>query len=362
MSVNKGLSIYKNGASGVTPEDVEQLILQNGKGVFYADYNITSRDDVMAAINDGKSIICRRTNNDSSTDYATLDFKGGLDDLEFFGVHDSKILKFTLSSADVWSYQETTIGGDNPILFYDENVYYDDINWNAIVTANKLIIIRHEYQNYCFWIAKYYWESFVILSCIPWHDSDSSTSNNGIKLGYYIWTRNSGQTKGGQFRSNYQRRYIDILFPPFSGGKRFAYRTGNDNTTVQWGSINEVPTTSGHYNQTLRSKNDGSYGWEPTINDIRLYYDSTWKIDKNYTDIKSLINLDRPVRVKLEVGTNDNIYLDFVRDYTNSGTQATDYLIFQKNLIDVAAGSMDCYTLKIMGDNTISYTHTIYTM
>lgn len=365
MSINKGLSIYKYGAGGVTPEDVEELIAQNGKGAFIAEYGVTSYEDVTTALYANKTLFVKTIIDGNTVFGVYTDWAAN--EVHFTSFYNNKIYDIYVVALLSNHWRMNTVNIDSPILQIDNNTYFDDIartpdNFNNIL-KKKIIVVNlsaYGYMGRIFAVLTNYsyYNEWLGFSYIP---SDTGDYNNTFfSMGYFWWHRNSSATKGGTLNITNERNFV---FPSPSGSAHsFFYYNGS---YIVWKNENDflfVPTTSGHYNQTLRSKNDGSYGWEPTINEIRLYYDSTWKVDKNYTDIKSLINLDRPVRTKLEVGTNDNIYLDFVRDYTNSGTQATDYLIFQKNIIDVAAGSMDCYTLKIMGDSTISYTHTIYTM
>lgn len=57
MGVYRGQSVYND--SQVTPEDIEELIEQNGKGVFFVDYGQTTYQDALSAYNDGKILFCR---------------------------------------------------------------------------------------------------------------------------------------------------------------------------------------------------------------------------------------------------------------------------------------------------------------
>lgn len=70
MGVYLGQSVYND--SQVTPEEVEELIEQNGKGVFWAQYNVTSYDDTLAAFDDGKIILCKNQNGDDTQIFSLI--------------------------------------------------------------------------------------------------------------------------------------------------------------------------------------------------------------------------------------------------------------------------------------------------
>lgn len=87
MGVYLGDSIYN---SGLTKKEVEEMIEENGKGVFFADYNVTSYNDVLAAYNDGKIVIAKYT--DSDTDYYLTLWSFGSDTFNFVCVENEKVL------------------------------------------------------------------------------------------------------------------------------------------------------------------------------------------------------------------------------------------------------------------------------
>lgn len=107
MGVYLGNSVYND--SQVTLEKVEELIEENGKGVFYAEYNVTSYDDVKTAYDDGKIVIAKYSQSSSggsSYDYFTLvNFNQamGHSQFVFVEVRTEKLLKkFDLTNDNGW--------------------------------------------------------------------------------------------------------------------------------------------------------------------------------------------------------------------------------------------------------------------
>lgn len=73
MGINHGESIYND--SQVTEEKVKDLIEKNGKGIFLAEYDVTSYSDILAAYNEEKLIITKFSAG-GYTVYAPLTFIG----------------------------------------------------------------------------------------------------------------------------------------------------------------------------------------------------------------------------------------------------------------------------------------------
>ena len=107
MGVYLGQSVYND--SQVTEEKVEELIEENGKGVFFADYDVTSYEDVKAAYDDGKIVIAiysQSSSGGSSYDYFTLvnyNQAMGHSEFVFVEVRTEKVRKnFNLTKENGW--------------------------------------------------------------------------------------------------------------------------------------------------------------------------------------------------------------------------------------------------------------------
>ena len=74
MGAYLGQSVYND--SQVTEEWVEEQIEENGKGVFWVTYGTTTKDEITAAVNNGKICVLKDTNPAGAVDYAVLTFKG----------------------------------------------------------------------------------------------------------------------------------------------------------------------------------------------------------------------------------------------------------------------------------------------
>jgi hypothetical protein len=162
-------------------------------------------------------------------------------------------------------------GGDSPILEIDHNTYFDDIartqqNFNNILTK-KVIVVNlsaYGYMGRVFAVLTNYsyYTEWLGFSYIPADFGDYG--NTTLGMGYFWWHRNSSATKGGTFNPTNESLFF---FPSVSGSThRFLYYNGS---RTEWKSEDDfrfVPTTSGHYNQNLRSGLNGTFQWEPDLN------------------------------------------------------------------------------------------------
>lgn len=137
MGVYLGQSVYND--SQVTEEKVEELIEENGKGVFFAEYDETSYNDVATAYDEGKIVIAvyrQSSAAGSSYDYFTLvnyNQAMGHSEFVFVEVRTEKLLKkFNLTNDNGWGPLTTvTIGLPTSTAADSEKVLTVDSNGEA---------------------------------------------------------------------------------------------------------------------------------------------------------------------------------------------------------------------------------------
>ena len=137
MGVYLGQSVYND--SQVTEKKVEELIEENGKGVFFAKYNETTYNDVATAYDEGKIVIAvyrQSSAAGSSYDYFTLvnyNQAMGHSEFVFVEVRTEKILKkFNLTNDNGWGPLTTvSIGLPTSTAADSEKVLTVDSNGDA---------------------------------------------------------------------------------------------------------------------------------------------------------------------------------------------------------------------------------------
>lgn len=98
-----------------TKEEMNAAILQNGKGVFWANYGTTSRDDIITASIAGKVVLCRENFNDGTQNIYVLLRRNADDTFDFLSILDNTQIKVNISTSGTWTKTVLPLGGDIPL-------------------------------------------------------------------------------------------------------------------------------------------------------------------------------------------------------------------------------------------------------
>lgn len=118
-----------------TKEDLEN----NGKGVFWATYNETSRDDILDAFLHGKIIALKENLSSGAVNTAFMLERTNNDTLEFCTAinpnNSDKYIYYSVNSSNTWSKEEKKVGGD--VLLVEFNSV-PGLGWQADKTFNEI--------------------------------------------------------------------------------------------------------------------------------------------------------------------------------------------------------------------------------
>lgn len=98
-----------------TKEEMNAAILQNGKGVFWASYGTTTRDDIISASIAGKVVLCRENLNDGTQNIYVLLRRNADDTFDFLSILDNTQIKVNISTSGTWTKTVLPLGGDIPL-------------------------------------------------------------------------------------------------------------------------------------------------------------------------------------------------------------------------------------------------------
>lgn len=300
MGAYLGQSVYND--SQVTEEKVEELIEENGKGVFFAKYNETTYNDVATAYDEGKIVIAvyrQSSAAGSSYDYFTLvnyNQAMGHSEFVFVEVRTEKLLKkFNLTNDNGWGPLTTvTIGLPTSTAADAEKVLTVDSNGNA----------NYDYLP----IGKFGVETpldFKKDSIQETVIGFNSTSSDYLKK----------LVVGVNGSINYE---MDEFF---KFGVESPLKFNETNSTVE--IVFDTTQSIGMFLFARPISDGGGVVWKYSIEEILIEYNNgNWEIqdNKTWSDIISAINYNRTVKIKMVANTNDFYYFDLARLY-DTGTK-----------------------------------------
>lgn len=97
-----------------TKQELQNAVAQNGKGVFWAVYSQTSRDDIIAANLADKVVLCRENLNTGTQNIYVLLRRNADDTFDFLSILDNTQIKVDISTSGTWNKTLVPLGGDFP--------------------------------------------------------------------------------------------------------------------------------------------------------------------------------------------------------------------------------------------------------
>ena len=324
MGVYKGDSIYNN---GLTKKEVEEMIEENGKGVFFAEYNVTSYNDVLAAYNDGKIVIAKYT--DSDTDYYLTIWSFGSDTFNFVCVENEKLLiKCNLVSGGWGQVYTMSIGLPTTSPADNEKVLTVDSSGNA----------SFEYLP----LSKFGVETPLIFK----KDSIKETviGFNATSLDYL-----KKLVVGIDGSINYE---LDE-FRKFGVESPLKFQETAKETDIVW---DVAVAQYGMFLFARPNSDGGGVVWRYACEVIHAEFNGgAITIDKNWQDIVRAINYDIPIRLELHFSTNEWYYFN-LDSYANINDVWR--AVFTKWNTSTDGGGNHYFRrfdITILEDNTVSY-------
>lgn len=292
MGVYKGTTVYND--SEVTEEYVKELIDENGKGVFYVEYNETSRQDIIDAIIDGKIVVLKETNPAGAINYATLFFKGVSYSLYFVHIESEKLFYiYELSISDVWTKTVKSVGLPSTTSADNEKVL--TVNSSGEAGFSYLPAIK-----------------FGVDSPLAFK-ADTQTEN---VIGFE--TRPSDFGKVLTVLNDGSIGYLE------QGKKLFGVESplDFDETDAHLNIVFNTTSSIGMFLYARPSGEGGGVVWKYAAEEIEISSSGgVWSISngKTWQHIISALNYCRPVYIKMNANTNDFYNLQIVRLFEVGG-------------------------------------------
>ena len=290
MGVYKGASVYND--SQVTEEYVRDLIEENGKGVFYVEYNVTDRNDIIDAIIDGKIVVLKETNPAGAVDYATLFFKGVEYSLYFVHIESEKIFYiYELSVLGVWTKTVKSVGLPSTTASDNEKVL--TVNSSGEAGFSYLPAIKFGVDSPLAFKADTKTENVIGFETRPDDFGKVLTVLNDGSIGYL---EQGKKLFGVESPLNFEETdaHLHIVFDTTSSIGMFLYARPAGGGVVWKYAAEEIEISSSG---------------------------GVWSISngKTWQDIISALNYCRPVYIKMNANTNDFYYLHIVRLFEVGG-------------------------------------------
>ena len=300
MGVYLGPSVYND--SQVTEERVEELIEENGKGVFYAEYNVTSYDDVKTAYDDGKIVIAKYSQSlsgGSSYDYFTLvNFNQamGHSQFVFVEVRTEKLLKkFDLTNDNGWGPLTTVnIGLPTSTAADAQKVLTVDSNGDA----------KYDYLP----VGKFGLETPLIFKKDTAKETIIGFNSNSLNYLDVLRVDRNGEPK-----------FEPLPFTMFGIESPLKFNETEHKTEIVFDTTQAV----GMFLFVRPAGDGGGVVWKYSIEEITIEYNNgNWEMtnNKTWSNIISAVNYNRTVKIKMVANTNDFYYFDLARLY-DTGTK-----------------------------------------
>lgn len=327
MGVCLGDSVYNN---GLTKKEVEEMIEENGKGVFFADYNVTSYNDVLAAYNDGKIVIAKYT--DSGTDYYLTLWSFGSDTFNFVCVENEKLLiKCNLVSGGWGQVYTMSIGLPTTTPADNEKVLTVDSSGNA----------SFEYLP----VGKLGIETPLVFKKDTAKETVigfNSKSSNYLDI---LRVDKTGEPK-----------FEPIPFVKFGIESPLKFNETDEKTEILW---DVAVAEYGMFLFARPSSDGGGVVWRYACEVIHAEFNGgAITIDKTWQDIVRVINYDIPIRLELHFSTNEWYFFD-LDSYANINDVWR--AVFTKWNTSTDGGGnyyFRRFDIAIKEDNTVSYSIT----
>lgn len=297
MGAYLGQGVYND--SQVTKEFVEEEIEKNGKGVFWVEYNVTTRAEVLQAVSDGKIIILKETNIVGAVDYATLFFKGVSASFTF--VHIENERQFTiyeLEANGTWTRTVKSVG--LPPVTNEDNEKFLTVEDGA-AKFDYLPAIKHGVET------PLIFKLDTPNECVVGFNATGQDQNKKLvvdNLGNIVY-------KEDEFKRFGVESPLDI-------------EESDTYTVIKWNTTQ----AAGMFLFARPSGDGGGVVWRYAGEEINLQYvDGAWTItnNKSWSDIIKASNYCYPVYIKMEANTDDFWYLRLSRLYDDSGTWKAEF-------------------------------------
>lgn len=329
--VYKGYTIYND--SQVTEEYVRELIEENGKGVFYVTYNTTTRAEVIEAVTYGKIVVLKETNPAGAVYYATLFFKGVTSTFQFVHIQDEK--KFTIYALDnqgVWSKIEKSVGLPD----------------TTVEDAEKVLTVGSDGTAGFSYIpsVKFGVGSPLTIKKDTAEETVIDFDGKGNYLDY-LYVQSNGEIG--------YKKMEGVLLGVSSPLK---FSEDSSSSSIVW------DTASKHHFVLQARDTSGNVEFVENVLVCNITYDderAKWICDKNWALIFEWLTYSMPVKMRVELQTNDFIWLDVLNEYQETvGDDTFRHIVFQH--IDFCIGSNKIYVCAVdwKSDNTFSLTETRY--
>lgn len=330
MGAYLGASVYND--SQVTEEWVKEQIEKNGKGVFWAIYDETTFEEIETAVNDGKTVICIYQEAENVFYYGLLEHFNGIGGTAIFTALDySKSLKQWSIISDVWYYQEKSL---LPSVNAEDN--------------EKVLTVK---------------DGQLQLDYLP-------VGKFGLETPLTFKKDTAAETVIG-FNSD-SGNYLDVLRVDKIGEPKFEPLPFSRLGISSPMKFNETETDveivfetahKSHFVLQARNQN-GDVEFVENLLVCNLSYNQDtqkWTADKSWSLIFEYLTYSMPVKMRIEIETNDFIWADVLNEYQEDvGGSIVQHIVFQH--LDFCIGSNKIYVCSVdwKSDNTFTLNETRY--